>query len=122
MRSSRQKASFVSKWFVNDPCGTPSARTMSRTVAPQYPCSSTTVKPSVSIFSRSDGLGIETPLAVLPAGLLNGQRPTTAVRNQIIHVSLFDVKRHVRPIIVGDMLRLCFLALRLHLAAFLRRG
>src|SRR5580698_7325890 len=60
MRSSRQKASFDSKWLVNDPCGTPAARTMSRTVAPQYPCSRTTLKPSVSIFSRSDGLDILT--------------------------------------------------------------
>src|SRR5579872_5175667 len=104
MRSSRQKASFDSKWLVKDPCGTPAARTMSRTVAPQYPCSSTTLKPSVSIFSRSDGLGIETPPAALSAGFLNGQHATTAVRNQIIHVSLFGVKHGVRPVVVRQAL------------------
>src|SRR5260370_29264149 len=93
MRSSRQKASFDSKWFVNDPCGTPAARTMSRTVAPQYPCSRTTLKPSVSIFSRSDGLGTLTP-----AGLRgchadpHQQLPTSVVRNQTIHVSLLEIK------------------------------
>src|SRR5579863_7140989 len=108
IRSSRQKASLDSKWLVKDPCGTPAARTMSRTVAPQYPCSSTTLKPSVSIFSRSDGLGIETPYAAIAAGLLNGQHATTAVRNQIIHVSLFGVKHRAQPIVGRRALWLYF--------------
>src|SRR5712675_1897891 len=93
MRSSRQKASFDSKWFVNDPCGTPAARTMSRTVAPQYPCSSTTLKPSVSIFSRSDDLGMLTPAGLRRCrGDPHPQLPTTVVRNQTIHLSLLRIK------------------------------
>src|SRR5450432_3844149 len=101
MRSSRQKASFVSKWFVNDPCGTPAARTISRTVAPQYPCSSTTLKPSASIFSRSDGLGM-----LAPAGLrrrrgdLHQQTTTSVVRNQTIQLSLLIINI-ARPASVG---------------------
>src|SRR6266478_6258809 len=93
MRSSRQKASFDSKWFVNDPCGTPAARTMSRTVAPQYPCSSTTLKPSVSIFSRSDGLGMLTPAGLRGCAYDQHQKLTTlVVRNQTIHASLLEIK------------------------------
>src|SRR3979411_2916368 len=103
MRSSTQKASLDSKWLVNDPCGTPAARTMSRTVAPQYPCSSTTLKPSVSIFSRSDGLGILTPAVF---GRSHGdprqQLTTTAVRNQTIHLSLLKIKiAHPAGVICG---------------------
>src|SRR5579862_6091886 len=41
------------------------------------------------------------PKLHLPAGLLNGQHATTGVRNQIIHVSLFDVKGHGRPFVIG---------------------
>src|ERR1700686_2125606 len=88
MRSSRQKASLDSKWFVNDPCGTPAARTMSRTVAPQYPCSRTTLKPSVSIFSRSDGLDMLAP---------TGLRRCCEIRLNSTPLQLSVIKQYTCP-------------------------
>src|SRR5271167_2831102 len=50
------KASLELKWLVNDPCGTPAACTMSRTLALANPRSCTTRRPSVRIFSRFEAL------------------------------------------------------------------
>src|SRR4029077_3293769 len=46
-------ASFETKWLLNEPCGTPAASTMSRTLTPASPCWCTTRNPlarSLSLF------------------------------------------------------------------------
>src|ERR1700686_1610993 len=55
---SSPKASFDAKWLVKEPCGTPAACTMSRTLAFANPRSWTTRRPSVRIRSRLDVFGI----------------------------------------------------------------
>src|SRR5258708_28568827 len=100
--TSRPKASLDAKWLVKEPCGTPAAWTMSRTLAPAKPRSCTTRMPSVRIFSRLDGLDIR---PIWPSIVAGQERRRSGDADIVDQTGAAEAPGRAHPGPAGDLIK-----------------